>query len=421
MKRTIGSSVADLRLNRRHLLAQGAAVASGALLTRRFAFAAANTRSEARLVVILLRGALDGLSAVPPYGDPAYARLRGELAIPRPGATDGAFDLDGTFGLHPELKFLAESWQAQQLTVLHAIASPYRERSHFDGQDVLENGMARAHASPSGWLNRAITALPGSAQGKDTGIALGANMPLVMRGPAAVASWSPSRLGGLEDDTLQRIADLYARDPLLAGRLADALDADNIARESQQQPGQPSMLGAPSRGPAAERYTQTVRAAAGFLVRDDGPRVAVFDTSGWDTHANMGGSRGQLAQRLGSFDAGLRALRDALRNVWQRTAVLVVTEFGRTAAANGTRGSDHGTGAAAFLLGGAVNGGRVIADWPSLATAALYQGRDLKPTQDLRALFKGVLHEHLGVARAALESGVFPDSQAAPALKDLVV
>jgi uncharacterized protein (DUF1501 family) len=449
-------------LTRRQILTRGlavgaAAAGAGSLLSSQLAFATAGD-GDSRFVFIILRGALDGLTAVPPVGDPAYAALRREIAVPSPGVADGAFRLNGTFGLHPSLSFLAEAWQARQLTVLHAVATPYRERSHFDGQDVLENGYSRAHAAQSGWLNRALAALPPGAAStsgrrRDVGVALGANIPLVMRGPAEVGSWSPSRLSVLGDDTLQRIGDLYAHDPLLARRLADALATDAIAQDAQSSAAAAATADAnkmsgtamasnesstsemPQTGDKSESLTQrverarrqgsaqygeTVKAAAGFLKRPDGPRVAVFDTTGWDTHANEGGGQGQLAARLGALDAGLRVLRDSLGPVWNQTAVLVATEFGRTAAVNGTRGTDHGTGAAAFLLGGAVRGGRMLADWPGLSPAALFEGRDLRPTTDMRSVMKSLLRDHLGVPRIKIETEVFPDSGAARYIDGLV-
>jgi uncharacterized protein (DUF1501 family) len=410
-------------INRRRML-QGALLAgSGVLLGARYAFGA-TAHNDRRLVCVLLRGALDGLSAVPPHGDPDYARLRRELAIAAPGAAAGALPLDDTFGLNPGLQFMKEYYDARELLVAHAVATPYRERSHFDGQDVLENGTTRAHGAQSGWLNRALGALPpGLRRGRDAGVALGQNIPLMMRGAAPVASWSPSAMPELDDDTMQRIADRYASDALLSRRLADALATDAIADQAQAD--DPSMAVSAARGAAGGRnraaaYTETVRTAAGFLKREDGPTVAAFDTTGWDTHANEGAGQGQLTLRLTALDNGLRTLKETLGPVWQRTAVLVVTEFGRTAAANGTRGTDHGTGAAAFLLGGAVAGGRVIADWPGLAPSALYQGRDLKPTLDLRAVLKGVLSDHLQVPDAALADAVFPDSGAVRPLRDLL-
>jgi uncharacterized protein (DUF1501 family) len=375
-----------------------------------------------------MRGALDGLSAVPPYADPDYARLRGELAIGAPGGNDGALALDGYFGLNPGLAFLQQSYLARELIVMPAVASAYRERSHFDGQDVLESGMTQPHASQTGWLNRALGNLPAatrvSGQG---GVALAQNVPLVLRGPAEVASWSPSVLPDLDDDTMRRISERYASDPLLSRRLAEALSTGSEVVQAAAPPMASDAAATAAMSPAspvvrstAGRYTETVRTAAGFLRRDDGPTVAVFDTTGWDTHFNEGGAQGQLRTRLGVLDESLRTLKETLGDVWPRTVVLLATEFGRTAAANGTRGTDHGTASAAFLLGGAVAGGRVLADWPGLSARALYQQRDLKPTLDLRSVMKSVLHDHLQVASRALDTEVFPDSRAAPYITGLL-
>jgi uncharacterized protein (DUF1501 family) len=420
-------------MKRREFLNLTALAAGGAFLTTRLAFAGVGAR-KSRFVLVILRGALDGLAAVPPYGDADYASLRRDVALRAPGAAGGVLPLNGFFGLHPSLRFLAQCYSAHELIVLHAVASPYRERSHFDGQDVLENGALHAHALQTGWLNRALAQLPGQLP-REAGVALGQNVPLVMRGPAEVTSWSPSRMGALDEETLARITDLYASDPLLSVRLADALAADAMA--SAEQPAAMSAgeerapeantaaarAGAPA-APAAQaygaRYTQIVTAAAGFLRQEQGPRVAVFDTTGWDTHANEGGAEGQLAGRLGALDKGLATLKQELGPAWADTAVLLVTEFGRTAAVNGTRGTDHGTAAAAFLLGGAVAGGRVIADWPGLGARALYQGRDVAPTLDLRSVFKGILAEHLSVPPRTLADSVFPDSASAKPLRGLV-
>jgi uncharacterized protein (DUF1501 family) len=414
------------RIPRREFLSLGALAAGGALLVPRLSFAHA-AQGKSRLVLVILRGALDGLAAVPPLGDPDYPRLRGDLALRAGGGAGGALPLDGYFGLHPALAFLHDSFAARELIVFHAIASPYRERSHFDGQDLLENGTPRAHAVQTGWLNRALAAMPGQVE-REAGVALGQNVPLVMRGPAAVTSWSPSKLTALDEDTLARITDLYATDKLLSVRLADALAGDAIAAENTSdapmmaQPG-PAGTGpaspAPARPPQA-RYAEIVRAAAGFLRQENGPQVAVFDTTGWDTHANEGGGQGQLAGRLGELDAGLSTLRQQLGPKWNDTAVLLVTEFGRTAAINGTRGTDHGTATAAFLVGGAVAGGRVLTDWPGLAQRALYQGRDLAPTLDLRCVLKGLLADQLHVPARALEKTVFPDSESARPLEGLL-
>lgn len=403
----------SMTIDRRTFLAATATLP----LVSRFACARAASVPGARFVFILLRGALDGLAAVPPHGDPAYAGLRRELAIPPPGAASGGLRLDATFALHPGCGFLHECWGARELLIAHAVATPYRERSHFDGQDVLENGGARPHALATGWLNRALAALPAGARAgarearREAGVALGQNLPLAMRGPAAVASWSPSRLPALDDDTLARITDLYAHDPVLSVRLADALAADDVARGASMETAQRA---------AGARYLEAMRAAGSFLVRENGPQVAMLDTTGWDTHANEGGAQGQLATRLGALDAGLRALKEALGAAWSRSVVVLATEFGRTAAVNGTRGTDHGTATVAFVLGGAVEGGRMLTDWPGLSRGALYQQRDLAPTLDLRSVLKGVLHDHLRVSSAALDSDVFPDSSMVRPAKDLI-
>lgn len=400
---------------RRELLKSGLAVTAlggmPALLASRVTLAAP-AAGDARFVFVLLRGALDGLAVVPAVGDPDYHRLRGTLALDN---APNLLPLNDLFALHPAMGFMAEQWRDRQLTVLHAVATPYRERSHFDAQDVLESGVAIPHGSQSGWLNRSLGGLPASrAARKQEGVALGAGIPLVMRGGHDVASWSPSRLPQLEDDTLQRLSDLYADDAVLGRRLADGLAADEMAGGM----GNDMDKGA-GRG-AALQVAQAATTAAGFLRQENGPRVAVFETTGWDTHANQGSGGGLLSLRLTALDAGLRALRNELGPVWDRTVVMVATEFGRTVAVNGTQGTDHGTGAAAFLLGGGVSGGRVVADWPGLAPSALYQGRDLRPTTDLRSVAKTVLRDHMGVTSKFIDTQVFPDSSAAPYLDKLV-
>lgn len=368
-----------------------------------------NSRADARFVLVILRGALDGLGAVPPYGDGNYASRRGQLAITAPTQK-----LNGMFALHPAMTHFYERYQQKELIVFHAVASPYRERSHFDGQDLLENGMSQLKGQRDGWLNRALPVLPAS-QGHTTdqvALALAQNVPLVLRGDAAVNSWAPSRLPNADADTLQRIADLYSTDEYFASRLQSALAADGIAGE-----GMNAMQG--KRDPL-NGFNAVTSAAGKFLAAPEGPRVAVIEVGGWDTHANQGAEQGQLANRLRSLDEGLEGLRTSLGSAWKDTAMIVVTEFGRTVAVNGTRGTDHGTATCAFLAGGAVAGGRVIADWPGLAAGDLYQQRDLKPTLDLRSVFKGVLAEHLGVVERDLETKVFPESRSAAVLEGLI-
>jgi uncharacterized protein (DUF1501 family) len=367
------------------------------------------TKPDARFVLVILRGALDGLGAVPPYGDGNYASKRGQLAITAP-----AQKLDGMFALHPAMTHLYNRYRQKELIVFHAVASPYRERSHFDGQDLLENGMSQLKGERDGWLNRALPMLPAAiARSTDTvALALAQNVPLVLRGTATVNSWAPSRLPNADGDTLERIADLYSTDEYFASRLQSALAADGIAGE-----GMNAMQG--KRDPL-NGFSAVTSAAGKFLAAPDGPRVAVIEVSGWDTHANQGAEQGQLANRLRSLDQGLEVLRTSLGSAWKDTAMLMVTEFGRTVAVNGTRGTDHGTATCAFLVGGAIEGGRVIADWPGLAAANLHQQRDLKPTRDLRSVFKGVLAGHLGATERDLETKVFPDSRNAAPLEGLI-
>jgi uncharacterized protein (DUF1501 family) len=391
------------------------------LLTQLPRLSLAMTGGDSRFVLVILRGALDGLTAVPPYADPDYAGARRELAIPRPGGAAGALELDSTFGLHPSLKLLHEHYRNRELTVIHAVASPYRERSHFDGQNVLENGTPAPTSGTSGWLNRAIAALPPAAHAPhELGLALGQNVPLVLRGDERVTSWAPSLLPEVEPDTLTRLADLYTADPILAMRLKEATAIDALADE---QMGSERGAGKPGARPGAgnvARLKLMAGTAGKLLSAADGPRIAVFDATGWDTHAQEGASTGQLAQRLDGLDGVLDSLASALQPVWKQSAILVVTEFGRTVALNGTRGTDHGTGTCAFLLGGAVNGGRVLADWPGLASRALYEGRDLKPTLDLRAVFKSVLRQHFAISERQLDEAVFPSSSSARPVPDLL-
>jgi uncharacterized protein (DUF1501 family) len=411
---------------RRFIRGAGALAASAALPNVLFA----HTGGSSRLVVVILRGALDGLAAVPPYADPHYAGLHRELAISAPGAVDGALALDNTFGLHPSFAFLHQRYLAGELVVFNAVASPYRDRSHFDGQNVLENGLTRPMGTADGWLNRALAALPraNSGNGAERAVAISQNIPLILRGDAPVMSKSPQASAEVDEDLLARLADLYSKDDWFSARLSAAVQTDRLADSGADTTGQPEMSGrqamaSPQNGvkPAAvDRVSGIAHMAATLMRSDAGPEVAVIEASGWDTHANQGGAKGALAQRLAGLDSALRVLADELGPLWPQTAVLVVTEFGRTAAMNGTRGTDHGTGGCAFLAGGAVRGGRVIADWPGLAPAALLDNRDLRPTLDLRSVFKAVLDEHMHVDAKTLATRIFPDSSGARPLLGLM-
>lgn len=359
------------------------------------------------LVLVILRGALDGLAAVVPYHESRLMSLRENLVPAAPGDENGALSLgvDG-FALHPGLPFLHTSFHAGEMSVLHAAASPYRERSHFDGQDVLENGATTALGEDSGWLNRALQKTAGAHEAA----AVAPTVPLVLRGDAHAVSWAPSVLPEPSDSTMDRLMNLYAEDEPLRTALGDAKALSMAAGEVEGD----------ARAIVRGRSFPPVLEAAANLVASDAASVVALSLSGWDTHDNQGSDSGALAQRLGQLDAGLALLKQKLGAKWQHTTVMVVTEFGRTVAENGTRGSDHGTGGASFLLGGAVHGGKLLGDWPGLAQSALHEGRDLYPANDLRGLFKGVLRDHLGVSRSDLDGFVFPGSRPVAPLDGLI-
>ena len=383
-----------MRLSRRHFIGAAGAVTALSLWPGLSASAAS---ADTRLLVVLLRGGVDGLHVLPPRDDAAYARLRGALA------PLDARPLNGDFALHPSLAFAHTLYGRGQLLPVLAIAPAYRQRSHFEAQDCLENGTASASGAATGWLNRCAESLRGSEA-----LSVTAVMPLIMRGPGAVTTWSPPLPEDVNPILLQRLQPLYAADPRLSGAFARALDN---ASETQGT----GMAAGNARG---GRLPQAMAAAAKFMSAADGPRLGFVEDSGWDTHSNQAAV---LTRKLGELDAGLRAFQDGAAPVWERTVIAIVSEFGRTAAVNGTAGTDHGTGGLALLAGGAIKGGRIAGDWPGLAPGALNEGRDLRATSDLRGLFKGLLAAHLRVPESALESRVFPDSRAVRAMEGLLV
>jgi uncharacterized protein (DUF1501 family) len=394
--------------SRRALLLGGTSFAAWAYLPK---FVRAAGRRDPRLIVVILRGALDGLATVAPIGDPDYAALHGAIALTSEGP-HAATMLDSFFALHPAMPELARMYRNQQAAVVHAVATPYRDRSHFDGQDVLESGFAGPGRVQSGWLNRALDALPRGLR-VSQGLAIGPITPLVLRGAAPTVGWSAAGPQQADDDTATRLVDLYRhRDPALALALSQGLQLDKLALGEQMS----AKLG--PHHAAAMRLA--ARGAARLMAADDGPRIAALAFDGWDTHAHEGGPVGRLAQLLSGLDGALSEFEAGLGERWCDTVVLVATEFGRTARINGTEGTDHGTGTLALLAGGAVQGGRVIADWPGLKPANLYEARDLAPTTDLRAVIKGVLRDHLGLSERVLAEAVFPDSAAAKGMQGLV-
>jgi uncharacterized protein (DUF1501 family) len=380
----------------------------------RFAFASAPT--DRRLVVVILRGALDGLAAVAAHGDPDYATVRGQLALSRQGTTP-LHDLDGFFGLHPALNTVAGLYTAKEAVLFHNICTPYRDRSHFDGQNVLETGAVEPRALETGWLNRALRPM-GAASGEGA-LAVAASAPLMLSGPAPATSWLPAHLPEPDTDFLARVRALYAGDKVLLASLEEGLDLEAKAAAAMDDP---SVRGDTAKGGYGGfgNLAPLFSGAGRLLAAPDGPRVAALQASGWDTHVNQGAGNGQLARRLLALDQGIDAMRTALGPAWRRTAIVMATEFGRTVHVNGGGGTDHGTGGAAFLLGGAIDGGRVVADWPGLKKTDLRDGRDLPARTDLRALFKGVLSEHMGMSPQTLSTEIFPDSGAVAPLRRLI-
>jgi len=379
---------------------------------------------DPRLLTIVLRGALDGLAAVAPIGDPNWQRLRGDKALTL-GAQTPALPLDNMFALNPAMPNLHRLYKAGAATIVHAAATPYRERSHFDGQDVLESGLPRPGAVSTGWLNRALATLAPAERANPrarNAFAVGPIAPLVVRGAAPVLSWTPPRLPPTGDDTVMRLLDLYRHtDPALARVLEERMGLAAIAGAGGMPP-QAANNAQPRGAAAAVRayFEQSAGTAAKFLARADGPRIGALAFDGWDTHANEGALDGRLAALLGALDGAIAAIETNMGDAWRETVVAVITEFGRTARINGTEGTDHGTGTVAILAGGALKGGRVVADWPGLRDADLHENRDLKPTTDLRAVLKGLLHDHVRVDEAALGSRVFPDSVAVKPMAGLL-
>lgn len=420
----------------------------------RKSFAAVDGALQRRkLIVVICRGGMDGLSVAPPVGDPNYASLRGAIAIPGFDKPNGALKLDDTFGLHPALASTHRRALAGEARIVPAVATPDRARSHFEAQDVLENGANVAYGTDTGWLNRALQAM---GPGQVKAISVGPTAPLILRGGVEAASWSPGPGVGHDPRLPGILQDLYAHDPELSRALASGLATESMAKvagadakaalaqpdpmadagmsasvangaapavdmgamSSQENAGGADLRPVLRQGlPVARQLGATL---AGFMIQDGGPQVAAVSIDGFDTHANQGASQGQLATRLAYLDAMLDGLAQGMGPGWKDTAVVVVTEFGRTARINGTAGTDHGTASTALLLGGALKRGGIVGDWPTLAQGKLFEDRDTAPTLDMRGLFKGLLAGQFGVDRRALDTAIFPDSASAAAADGII-
>ena len=365
----------------------------------------ARVPGSGRLVFVLLRGGFDGLAAVVPYGDPGYRSLRGAMAY---GAPD-LVELGDGFGLTPGLAPLLELWDGDELAVLHAMAIPYRTRSHFDGQAILETGLGSPDGASDGWLNRLLQVM----DGERAGLAVAAGLPRSLSGEYPVVTWSPVELGVLDDGYLERLHVLYRADRALYDRFEAGLQMREVALEGG--------MADPMRGRGRQgRIAPVMRAAARFVSAPDGPNVAAVEFGGWDTHANQGMAGGNLDRLLGQLAEGIMAFRQEAGAGWADTTMVVMTEFGRTARPNGTGGTDHGTAGAGFVIGPGVSKSGVVTDWPGLGERDLYEGRDLKPTLDTRAILKGVIGGVFDLT-AAQTGRVFPGSNGVRPIYDLIV
>lgn len=388
---------------RRFLLLSGGALALP-MLEGGAAFASAEAPA---LVIVNLQGGMDGLAAIAPYGDPDYANIRGGLAHKAPGKGE-LLDLDGFFGFHPALGHCHSLYGKGELIPVIGVASPYRERSHFDAQDVLSNGTTRA-AGRTGWLNRALVEM--NRSGEVSAVSVGSLVPLMLRGEANVSSLMPAIAERPDENFIAIMDRLYADDPRLGpvwreSRRTAATDAAETLKEKRS---------------GETPFATLCSAAAQLLNAPDGPRVISLQLSGWDTHLGQGTIGGRIDGLLSVLDGGLASFTNELKpDRWARTVVIVVSEFGRTVRMNGTGGTDHGTAGGAMIMGGAIQGGSVLHDWRGLDNAHLYEGRDLYPALDLRTVFKGVLHDHMKIGAAALETKIFPESPDSPRQTDLI-
>ena len=382
-------------LSRRSFAAVGAASWLAAAGLPGVAFARANT--DRRFVFIIQRGAADGLNIAAPTGDPAYAGLRGDFA---PEFLTGA-KLDSFFTLHPALSGISSLYADKQALFVHAVASQYRDRSHFDGQNVLETGGSAAYRLKDGWMNRLLGLLPAS---EATALALSSTVPMALRGSYEVSSYASSQLPSPSPALLERVGALYENDQQLHSLWSAAMETRMEAGEAMHAGG--------------NQKSANNGALAAKMLLGEGARIAMIETNGWDTHS---GQRGRLSAQLRNLDQTIVSLRSGLGDEWSKTLVIVATEFGRTVRPNGTGGTDHGTASVAMLLGGAVAGGRVIAEWPGLGDAALFEGRDLRPTTDLDALIAGSLAQHYGVAPERMMSKLFPENRGNAIRKPLIL
>lgn len=377
--------MAPFVLSRRSFLASACCAAASPLMTP-VTFAA--VPGDRRFVTIVLRGALDSLFLLQPYTDPLLKQYRPELAL---DPASGLIDLDGRFGLHGDAADLLPLWKSGELAFINAVSTPYRDqRSHFDGQDILESGGSSAADENSGWLNRALASIPRSESRK--AIDVNTSAELILSGPNPVDTWSTQSDLAMEADELTFFQRLYGNDPAFSKAFAEAMNTD---KDSD------SIFG---NGKRAADASGIARLTAGMLKGDY--RIASFSIGGWDTHI---GQANIFRKPLRGLVAAITTLKQELGpDVWSKTAILAMTEFGRTARQNGSKGTDHGTGGLAIVAGGAIRGGRVYGEWPGLKEDQLFEGRDLMPTADVRGVAAALLHSQFDISGGDLTSKIFP-------------
>ena len=378
-------------------LITGAAATSVASMPASWAFA--RTPGRQRFVFILLRGGLDGLGAVVPYGDPQYRQQRSSLAF----AAGELQRIDSTFALAPGLAALMPLLDAGELSIVPATAIPMRTRSHFDAQAILETGLPSIRGSADGWMNRLL----GTLDGENIAVAVAAGLPRSLTGPQPVLTWSPSRLGAVDDDYIERLHYLYQQDARLQDRFEAALQLRDIEGDDA--------AGIKKRG----QMTPVLIAAADLLKRQDGPNIAALEFNGWDTHRGQGMAQGSLDRRLKQLADGLAAFRKAMGSHWSTMNVVVLSEFGRTVRPNGSGGTDHGTGGVGFVLGADLARVAVHGDWPGLREADLFENRDVRPIHDTRALLQAVLRRRFDLNSTQLTQ-VFPEANSLRPLSGLM-
>ncbi|WP_371397579.1 DUF1501 domain-containing protein [Fretibacter rubidus] len=386
-------------LSRRHFAKLTAASLMGGAIASPV-FASAPT--EKRFILINLKGAMDGLHALAPYADPDYHRLRPTLGLGAAGTNREVLDLDGSFGLHPALKPLQALYRAKELTFIPAVSTQYRQRSHFEAQNMLEGGGASPYQQKTGWLNRAILEM-GSTPHR-IGLTLGPTIPLIMQGQADIRTWSDSRLPEADEGFLRRLESLYDNDPIFHKAFAQAQeDNSNSAMMENMRLGN-------------GRLGFSTQAALSILKEKNGPRIAVIEAGGWDTHYAQ---ERRLYKLFVELADSIALIKNDLGPMWKDTAVMVVSEFGRTAAENGSNGTDHGTGGLAIIAGGSINGGKIRGRWPGLSPSALLEERDLAPENHLESLFKSTLIQHLGLSETQVADTVFPGLQTIKMIENL--